>query len=104
MGNPKGAGRKKVDNKSALESCIANPKSREALIFELKRLTVEKESMDNRSKQFGEDVKGSAEVFGFSKGYFSQLIKDVLHGDLEKVIGEKTAYVDVLEVVKEQLK
>lgn len=95
---------KELDNKVALEAAIKNEKSKKALIDEVKRLAKLKQANENTAKAYNEDLKGSAEAFGFSSTYLSKLVSDVRADDTDLVIASITAYVDVLEAVNEGLK
>ena len=98
------AGRKPVaeSDRIALDEIMISKEKREALVKELKRLSIELEQQKSRAKNLNEDLKIVAkETFGLSTKKFKELVSVIDSGDFDGVINTLTSTVDMLEVIKE---
>lgn len=91
----------KIDNTQALCDVVASQEKKDALLSEILRISRAKSILEASSKAVQEDVKGTAKAFGFSVAYLNSLIGDYSSGELEAIIRERTAYVDVLQELNE---
>ena len=101
----KGAGRpsKETADRIAMDEILLSQQKREALVSEVKRISLDKRGLKLRADSLREDTKAIAEGFNLSVAKFNQLIADFDTGDLKEVISVKTSYVDVLTIIDEQV-
>lgn len=90
-------GRPKVDNAIAVEAILSSPEKREVFASELQKLCRTKESIASQSKFYSDDVKSTAEAFALSKGFLGKVVRDVISGNPEKIIGELTNHIDLIQ-------
>ena len=90
----------KIDNKTALDEIMLSQEKREALVSSVKRLANDLTALKSKQDIYKDDVNSTAEALGIPSAKLNQLIK-AYNDDLEGVLGELSATVDVLEILNE---
>ena len=94
---------KETADRIAMDEILLSQQKREALVSEVKRISLDKRGLKLRADSLREDTKATAEGLNLSVAKFNQLITDFDTGDLKEVISVKTSYVDVLTIIDEQV-
>ena len=90
----------KLDVRVALDELLLSQEKREALISSVKRLANDLTALKSKQDIYKDDVNSVAEALGIPSVKLNQFIK-AYNDDLEGVLGELSATVDVLEILNE---
>ena len=90
----------KINNRVALDELLLSIEKREALVSSVKRLANDATALKSKQDIYKDDVSGTAEALGIPSAKLNQFIK-AYNDDLEGVLGEMAATVDVLEILNE---
>ena len=91
----------KLDVRVALDELLLSQEKREALISSVKRLANDATALKSKQDVYKDDVSATAEALGIPSAKLNQFIK-AYNDDLESVLGELSATVDVLEILNEE--
>ena len=90
----------KLDVCVALDELLLSHEKREALVTSVKRLANYATALKSKQDVYKDDVSATAEALGITSAKLNQFIK-AYNDDLESVLGELSATVDVLEILNE---
>ena len=91
----------KLDVRVALDELLLSQEKREALVASVKRLANDATALKSKQDVYKDDVSATAEALGIPSAKLNQFIK-AYNDDLESVLGELSATVDVLEILSEE--
>ena len=90
----------KIDNRIALDEIMLSQEKTQALVSEVKRLALDVVAHKTKGDIISDDIKSVAENLGITNSKLNELIK-IYNKDLEGVVGEMTATIDILQTIKE---